>query len=118
MSSGCHTLSSVLRKLYSSNDDVVWCLSETLDDEALKTLMLTMGLGTRFPEEYGAWEKRKIQIEQRFQPTIIQRQAEIHVALKKESGDLQSKVREAVIGKILRAFPSAITIHLCPSLCV
>jgi hypothetical protein len=67
--------------------------------------MRTMELGTRFPKEYEAWEKRRIAIEKRFQKTITQREEEAHETLQKESGDLESKVREAVIDEILKAFP-------------
>ena len=99
-------------KLHHSEDDLVLCLSETLDEKALKTLMRTMGLGTRFPKEYDAWEKRRIEIDKRFQKTITLRQAEVHETLTKESGELQSTVREAVIDEILKAFPLASTVHL------
>ncbi|KAH9031719.1 hypothetical protein EDB84DRAFT_1578728 [Lactarius hengduanensis] len=84
--------------------DVVLCLSETLDDQALKTLT-RIGLSTQFPEACEAWEERRIEIAKRFQNTLTQRQAEICVTLEKDSGDMQTKVREAVIGEILRAFP-------------
>jgi hypothetical protein len=67
--------------------------------------MRTMELGTRFPKEYEAWEKRRIEIEKRFQKTITQREKESHETLQKESGDLELKVREAVIDEILKAFP-------------
>ncbi|KAF8270132.1 hypothetical protein EI94DRAFT_1572312 [Lactarius quietus] len=97
-------------------DDVVLCLSETLDDKALKTLMLTMKLSTRFPEEYGAWEQRRIEIEKRFQKIVTQRQEKIHETLEKESGDLESRAREAVIGEILKSFPLALTVRLPLSL--
>ena len=92
------------------------CLSEALDEKALKTLMRTMGLATRFPKEYDAWEKRRIEIGKRFQRIIKQRQEEIHETLRKESGALQSTVREAVIDEIMKAFPSALTVHLRLSL--
>ncbi|KAI9431439.1 hypothetical protein BJY52DRAFT_1423126, partial [Lactarius psammicola] len=84
-------------------DDVVLCLSETLDDKALETLM-GLGLSTRFTKEYEAWERRKIEIEKRFQKTITQRQADVHVTLQNNFGDIQAKVREAVIDEILKAF--------------
>ena len=74
--------------------------------------MLTMELGTRFPKEYEAWEKRRIEIEKQFQETIKQRQEESHKALQKRSGDLESKVREAVIDEILKTFPLALTVPL------
>ncbi|KAI9450273.1 hypothetical protein BJY52DRAFT_1357697 [Lactarius psammicola] len=97
-----HQSASQIRLLFE--DDVVLCLSEALEDKALKTLM-RLGLSTRFPEEYEAWEKRRVQIEKRFQKTLTQRQGEIHGNLGQTSGDIQAKVREAVIGEILRAFP-------------
>ena len=94
-----------MRELYYSEDDVVLCLSETLEDKALKTLMRTMSLGTRFPKEYEAWENRRSEIEQRFQEALAAREAEIHVTLEQASGAIEGKVREAVIGEILKAFP-------------
>jgi hypothetical protein len=44
--------SSELRveEIYSSDRDVVLCLSDSLDEKALKTLMRTMKLGTWFPK--------------------------------------------------------------------
>jgi hypothetical protein len=90
--------------LYCSEDDAVLCLSETLDDKAIKTLM-RLGLGTRFPEEYEGWEQRRIEIEKRFQKTLAERQEESHATLEEDSGDLQAKTREAGIGEILKAFP-------------
>ena len=74
--------------------------------------MRTMELGTRFPKEYEAWEKRRIEIEKRFQKTTKQRQEESHKALQKESGDLELKVREAAIDEILKAFPLVLTVPL------
>ncbi|KAH8977868.1 hypothetical protein EDB86DRAFT_3091364 [Lactarius hatsudake] len=85
-------------------DDVVLYLSDTLSDKALKTLM-PMGLSTQFPEACEAWEERRIEIAKRFQNTRTQGQAEIYVTLEKDSGDMQTKVREAAIGEILKAFP-------------
>jgi hypothetical protein len=46
-----------------------------------------------------------MEIEKRFQDTLAQRQAEIHETLEKNSGDMQARVREALIGEILKAFP-------------
>jgi hypothetical protein len=105
VSSSCWFLNFALSKLLCSEGDAVLCLSESLDDKALKTLMRTMYLGTRFPEEYDAWEKRRTEIEQRFPQTLAHRQAEIRDTLQKNSEDIQAKVREAVISEILKAFP-------------
>jgi DNA-binding transcriptional MerR regulator len=81
------------------------CLSETLEDKALKTLMRTMSLGIRFPKEYESWENRRSEIEKRFQKTLAERQAEIDQKIEQASGDIQATVREAVIDAILKAFP-------------
>ena len=81
------------------------CLSETLDEKGLKFFMRTLGLGTRFPEEYDAWEKRRVEIGKRFQKILTQRRAEIHETLTKEFGALQSTVRKAVKDEILKVFP-------------
>jgi hypothetical protein len=66
---------------------------------------MRLGLSTRFPEEYEAWEKRRTKIEKRFQKTLAERQEEIHATLDQNSGDIQEKAREAVIDEILKAFP-------------
>jgi hypothetical protein len=105
VTSSCRSLSSALKGLYCSEDDVVLCLSENLEDKALKTLMRTMSLGTRFPKEYESWENRRSEIEKRFQKVLTRRQAEIRQNLEQASGDIQSTVRESVIGEILKAFP-------------
>lgn len=90
--------------LRSREEDAVLYLSKTLDDKALKTLM-DLGIGTRFPKEYEAWEKRRPEIlAKRCQRSLTPQQAEILVNLDEDSG-LQAKVREAVIVEILKAFP-------------
>jgi hypothetical protein len=105
VSSSCYFLNFALSEFFCSEGDAVLCLSESLDDKALTTLMRTMYLGTRFPEEYDAWKKRNAEIEKRFQQALARRQAEIHDTLQKNSGDIQANVREAVISEILKAFP-------------
>ena len=98
-------MSFALRESYISEDDVVLCLSSNLEDTALKTLMRTMNLGTRFPKEYESWENRRTEIEKHFQKILTERQADIHQTLEQASGDIQATIREAVIGEILKAFP-------------
>ena len=66
---------------------------------------MRLGLGTRFPGEYEAWEKQGIEIEKHFQTTLAEQQAKVHETLEKNSGDIQVTTREAVIGEILKAFP-------------
>ncbi|KAN0134237.1 hypothetical protein V8E53_008009, partial [Lactarius tabidus] len=93
-----HLSASKIRLLLE--DEVVLCLSETLDDEALEALM-RIGLSTRFPKESESWEKRKIEIEIRFQKTHTKCNEEIPAVA------IQDMVRDAVIREILKAFPSA-----------
>ncbi|KAN0136073.1 hypothetical protein V8E53_005933 [Lactarius tabidus] len=98
-----HQSASQIRHLLE--DGAVLCLSKTLDDKALKTLM-DLGLGTRFAKEYEAWGKRRIEIlAKRFRGTLTQRQAEILINLEENPRDIQANVREAVISEILKALP-------------
>ena len=90
--------------MYCSEDDVVLCLSETLDDKAVKTLM-RLGLSTRFPEEYEAWERRRTKIEKRFQKILAERREETHATLEQDSRDIEAKARDGVTVEILKAFP-------------
>ena len=76
----------------------MFCLSETLDDKALETLM-SIGLSARFPKECESWEERRIEIEKRCQNPYTKRRSEI------PARSIQEMVREAVIGEILKAFP-------------
>ena len=98
MSSDCYSLTASLRGLYYREQEVVLCLSETLDDKALETLMC-IGLSTRFPGECESWKERRIKIEKRFQKMYSKRHAEI------PAGAIQEMVRGAVISEILEAFP-------------
>lgn len=93
-----------MKELHSRQDDFVLCLSDALDDKALKTLM-RLGLDTRFPEEYKAWEEQVIETEERFQTTLAEQQAKIHTTLEQNSRAIQVTVREAVIGEVSKAFP-------------
>ncbi|KAF8270133.1 hypothetical protein EI94DRAFT_1572289 [Lactarius quietus] len=105
-----HQSASQIRLFLYVEEDIVLCLSETLDDKALKTLM-HLALNTRFPEEYEAWEKQSVEIEKRFQNTLTERQAEIHATLEQNYGDIQETMREAVIVEMLKVFPPADSIY-------
>ena len=67
--------------------------------------MRTTSLGPRFPKEYETWEERRIEIEKRFQNILAERKADVHSSLEQNSGDIQAKVREAVIVEFMKAFP-------------
>jgi hypothetical protein len=99
-----YSLSVSLKKSLCSEDDVVLRLSESLDDKALKTLM-RLGLSTRFPGVYEAWESQGVEIQEHFRRALTERKDEIHASLEKNSGEIQAAVREVVIGEILKAFP-------------
>jgi len=85
--------------------DVVLCLSEKIDDESLDTLM-KLGPSDRFPKEFATWERRKGEINQRFQGTLAERQNEIHTILERNLKEFKIKLREAVIIEVLKEFPS------------
>ncbi|KAF8270131.1 hypothetical protein EI94DRAFT_1572248, partial [Lactarius quietus] len=88
-----------LRGLHFREQDVVLCLSESLDDKALETLTC-IGLSIQFSKEHESWVERKIEIENRFEKTLTKPSAKIRAAA------IQEMVREAVIGEILKAFPA------------
>ncbi|KAI0247518.1 hypothetical protein BJV78DRAFT_1380231 [Lactifluus subvellereus] len=88
-----------------SEDDAAWCLSETLDDNTLENFMI-LGPGTRFSKEYDAWKRRRKEITQRFKRTLARRQTDLHVILERDSEDTKAKLRAAVVGEVLKAFPS------------
>jgi hypothetical protein len=87
-----------------SGEDVVWCLSETLDDSSLETLM-HLGLSTRFLKEHDGWTQRRNEIIQRFQRALAQRKEQLHVMLRRYSTDIQAKLQEAVVSEVLKVFP-------------
>jgi hypothetical protein len=87
-----------------SGGDVVLCLSEKIDDESLDTLM-KLGPSDRFPKEFATWERRKGEINQRFQGTLAERQNEIHTILERNLKEFKIKLREAVIIEVLKEFP-------------
>ena len=87
-----------------SGEDVVWCLSESLDDGPLETLM-RLGLSTRFPKEHDSWKRQRSEIIQRFQRALVQRQGALHVMLEQDSKDMKVKLQEAVVSEVLKTFP-------------
>jgi hypothetical protein len=87
-----------------SDDDFVWCLSESLDDGSLDDLM-RLSLKDRFLKQYDAWQRGRSNINQRFQRALTERQAELHAALEQESEGIKVELRKAVVGEVLKAFP-------------
>lgn len=85
-------------------DDVTLCLSETIDDASLDTMM-KLGLDAWFPREYAAWEEHRKQILQHFQGTLTERQAETHAKLEQDWGRITTKLWEAVTVEVLKLFP-------------
>ncbi|KAI0250862.1 hypothetical protein BJV78DRAFT_1127282, partial [Lactifluus subvellereus] len=96
-------LSITSMKLRFSEDDVAWCLSETLDDDALENFMI-LGPGTRFSKEYDAWKRRRKEVTQRFKRILAQRQTDLHVILERDSEETKAKLRAAVVDPLRHLF--------------
>ncbi|KAH9171589.1 hypothetical protein EDB89DRAFT_1906868 [Lactarius sanguifluus] len=60
----------------------------------------------RFPDEYGAWEKSKEDIERQFRRIGTQRRAEMYAKVEEDPDDTRSKARRHVINELLKTFPS------------
>ena len=82
-----------------SGEDVVWCLSETLDDSSLETLMRS-GLSTRFPKEHDIWKRQRNEIGQRFRRALAQRQEGPHVKVKSEEDKELAILRSGFVRQI------------------
>ncbi|KAH8977863.1 hypothetical protein EDB86DRAFT_2816692 [Lactarius hatsudake] len=94
---------------YQTADQIrllVLCLSEKFDSASLKSLLTALSLRTRFPKEYEAWERSKNEIERRFQQILSQRKAEIHAKIEQDFEGIRVKVQRAVVGELLKTFPS------------
>lgn len=87
-----------------SLDDVALCLSESIDDASLDTMM-KLGLDTLFPREYAAWEGHRKQISQHFHGILTERQAETQAKLDQDLGNIRIKLWEAVTVEVLKPFP-------------
>jgi hypothetical protein len=75
-----------------------------MEDESLETL-IKLALDTRFPNEFAAWQRRRKEITQGFQGTLIDRQAAMHATIEQDFGNIRVKIQEAVIVEVLKAFP-------------
>jgi len=80
-------------------------LSEKFDNASLKSLITALGLRTRFPNEYEAWERSKDDVERRFQQIISQRKAEIHTKIEQDFEGIRIKVLRVVVGELIKIFP-------------
>ena len=87
---------------------MVLCLSEKFDRGSLKPLITALGLRTRFPKEFDAWESGKNEIERRFQKIFSQRKAEIHEKIEQDFEGVRIKVRRAVVNELLKTLPWAL----------
>ncbi|KAH9059756.1 hypothetical protein EDB87DRAFT_1562790 [Lactarius vividus] len=96
--------------------DAVLCLPEKFDGASLRSLGTAFGLRKRFPEEYGAWEKSKDEIERQFRRIGAQRKVEMHTKVEEGPEDIQSKARRHVVSELLKTFPSLQREKLLPEL--
>ena len=81
------------------------CLPEEFDSELRRSLIRSLGLKRRFPEEYDAWEQGKMEIERRFQRNSAERKAEMHAKIEEDPEDIQSKIQRGVVSEVLKTFP-------------
>ncbi|KAH9029437.1 hypothetical protein EDB85DRAFT_1531855 [Lactarius pseudohatsudake] len=91
-------------RLRWENDAI--CLAKEFDVALQRPLVTALGLSTRFPNEYEAWDRKKNEIERRFQQIISQRKVEMHAKFEEEVDSIRVKVRGAVVSELLRTFPS------------
>ncbi|KAI9455147.1 hypothetical protein BJY52DRAFT_1188514 [Lactarius psammicola] len=82
--------------------EVVLCLSEKFDSASLKPLITALGLRTRFPKEYEAWERSKNEIERRFQQVVSQRKAEIHAKIEQDFEGITGQSTEGCHQRVVK----------------
>jgi len=104
-------LGAILTDLRFSEQDVVICLSEEIEDKPLETL-IELSLRARFPNACTAWERRRKEVMQSFQGTITERQAEMHVRLEQNFEDLRIKLQEAVVAEVAETAYACLTLSL------
>jgi hypothetical protein len=68
-------------------------------------LITALGLRTRFPKEFEAWERGKNEIERRFEQIISQRKAEMHAKIEHHFEGIRVKVKRAVVRELIKTFP-------------
>lgn len=71
----------------------------------MKPLITALGLRKRFPKEYETWDRKKNEIERRFQRIVSEKQAEMHAKFDKDPEDIRPKVRRSVVSELLETFP-------------
>ncbi|KAI0302836.1 hypothetical protein B0F90DRAFT_1667445 [Multifurca ochricompacta] len=100
-----HQTADQVRLRCGANGDDVLCLSNTIDDMSLKTLM-DLGFSTRFSKEYADWEQNMGAITQSFLNSIVKEQAEMHTKIDQGFESTRVKLKDAVTNKVLPFFPS------------
>lgn len=80
-------------------------LPENLDKMSTEALITALGLRTRFPEEYDAWESDKKDIEHRFQEVLSQQRTEIPAKIEHEFEEVRAEVEGFVVSELLKLFP-------------
>jgi len=80
-------------------------LPEKLDVASVQSFITALDLRARFPKECEEWDRRRNEIERRFQELISQRKAEIHAKIEQDTENNRHKVQRAVVSELLKAFP-------------
>jgi hypothetical protein len=93
-----------LTELRCSEEDVVLCLSEKIEDRSFEAL-IKLALDTRFPKECAAWKERRREITQDFLGTLTERQTAMYAIIERDFEDIRVKIQEAVILEVLKAIP-------------
>ena len=68
-----------------------------------------LGLSNRFSNEFATWERRRRETMKRFQGTCSERQEDMRAILDRNRENIKSKLREAVIIEVLKAFPCVLS---------
>ena len=71
----------------------------------MEPLITALGLRNRFPKEYETWDRKKNDIERRFQRIVSEKQAKMHAKFDEDLEDIRPKVRRGVVRELLQTFP-------------
>ncbi|KAH9039442.1 hypothetical protein EDB83DRAFT_2228401 [Lactarius deliciosus] len=85
--------------------DAVLYLPEKFDNVSSRSLVMVMGLRTRFQKEYEAWKKKEEMRPSYSQRINPQRKAETHAKFD-DPENIWPKVRRHVVSELLNTFPS------------
>ncbi|KAF8548768.1 hypothetical protein OG21DRAFT_684156 [Imleria badia] len=80
------------------------CLSERLDEEAVR-ILVSSGLEKRFPRECRHWKHETTAVRNIFQSSVKMETSNVNIRLKKELPALRRSMFEAILDEVLRLYP-------------